>query len=484
MYESFPAPTTQVAIDPGQEPSSMILPERNGPYEFDLPISGSVNPYGPHETAEVAALKYFVSNLGKDLAGRFSDQIWCEIFPRVAQHEPAIWNATVAAGMLDMNLRLEGDVLTPNRNVNVALKHYNKAIQELNTRLASLDSAPCRDVVLLSCLLFSVFECLQNNVGLALKHISGGTKLLMEWTHDAQAGDDEGGMYLDRRVLLPIFLALDSHAVQMRTLDSIGFASMPPINERIRIPESFSTADEANLALSSIFNRMGRWALWIEPCCVEGKRPTAMWMAAEERKLQAGLASWDAAFVFKPEALRRHAAGMLLRVQRTVIQIFFDKARAGPSECAFDESLPLFQKGIEEAEMYTELTAQMDQQHDQSQRSRRVFTTAMDIVMALFVMTTRCRDAKLRRRALAMLKTCNRTEGIWDSQMCSIVAERFIQLEESAALPDGFIPEGARIYEMDVSLEEDGGQVIFKRHVRNQDGTFGDDIVVSSLYMT
>lgn len=107
-----------------------------------------------------------------------------------------------------------------------------------------------------------------------------------------------------------------------------------------------------------------------------------------------------------------------------------------------------------------------------SNTPRPVFTVAMDIVSPLFLISARCRDSNLRRRALAMLKICGRKEGIWDSYLSAKVAEKIIELEESGASQDGHIPESARIYELDVRLgEETGGEITHKKHVQDEDGS-------------
>lgn len=468
VYGIVESQTSQRAGTPNRNSEwtdSAVLPYRN--YRAE-PISGNVSPYSSHEPAEVAALQFFVSNVGKDLAGHFTDEVWCNVFPRIAQHEPVVWHATVAVSMLDTSLRLDKSSDGSSQSVSAALGHYGKAIQELNTRIAAVDGSSCRDVVLISCLLFAVFECLRNDLSQALKHISGGTKLLMEWTNDAESKDKEiVGMYVDRKALLPIYLALDSSAVQMAVVGFRDFTCLPAIISSIS--RSFSTVDEAHVALSSIFNRMGRWAHWTEPCTGVGKPPPASWVAEQQIILQENLDEWDVSFESLSESHRVQSAGLLLRVHRTVMQIFFDKCKSGQGEMEFDKSTAQFEKAVECAEMYLGQTTRTKQTYQHPTRPGRSFTTAMDIVLSLFTITAKCRDSKLRRRALKMLKTCNRKEGIWDSYRCALVAEKIVELEERGADPDGFIPESARVFEMDVHVDDEqhSSTIVHKRNVED-----------------
>jgi hypothetical protein len=147
-------------------------------------------------------------DLGPELAGCFSNQLFCNVLPRVAQREAVIFDSIVAVSMLNTSMKL-------NQSVGPAIRQYDKAIQALNVRLASTGESQRQrqDVILLCCLLFTVFECLQNSFVHALQHIVGGMKLLMEWGADETHDSPDG--YVSRETLQPIYLSLDSQAVQM-----------------------------------------------------------------------------------------------------------------------------------------------------------------------------------------------------------------------------------------------------------------------------
>lgn len=168
----------------------------------------SVSCYGTWSVEEVSAIKSFVVDLGPELAGCFSNYLFCNVLPRVAQREPVIANAMVALSTLNTSMRLH-------QSAGPAIIQYNKAIQALNVRLGSTGESQRQreDVILLCCLLFTFFECLQNSVVNALHHIVGGMKLLMEWGSDERDGSPDG--YVDRTILQPIYMSLDSQAVQL-----------------------------------------------------------------------------------------------------------------------------------------------------------------------------------------------------------------------------------------------------------------------------
>ena len=222
--------------------------------------------------------------------------------------------------------------------------------------------------------------------------------------------------------------------------------------------------------LSQIFNRMSRWAFWVEPMTGLGTKPDEKWMSMEKHQLQIEMAAWDAAF--KPLAHLLDSAGLLLLIHRRVMQVYFDKTCDGPDETEWDKHMPRFEEAVQHAEAYMQATLGQAAENTGSNLGQRrpVFTVALDIVMPLFLCAARCRHLNTRRRALRLLKASRRKEGIWDSSAVASVCEKVIELEEAAASPDGTIPEHARIYEMDLRLrEETGGSITYKRRLRDGD---------------
>jgi hypothetical protein len=62
------------------------------------------------------------------------------------------------------------------------------------------------------------------------------------------------------------------------------------------------------------------------------------------------------------------------------------------------------------------------------------------------------------------------------------VCEKVIEIEEQEALPDGTIPEHARIFEMDLRLhEEKGGHMTYKRRWRSEDGSESIEAIQENL---
>jgi hypothetical protein len=171
------------------------------------------------------------------------------------------------------------------------------------------------------------------------------------------------------------------------------FSGLPAIDQSQGSQRaSFETVEQAHFMLSHIFNRVSRWAYWVEPTTGIGPKPDEKWMSTEQQQLQMLLTAWDAAF--NPLVHSLDSAGLLLLVHRKVLQVFFDKACDGPDEMEWDKYTPQFQEAVQHAEAYMQATlgpVAENAGHGSSQR-RPVFTVALDIVLPLFLCSARCRD--------------------------------------------------------------------------------------------
>ena len=72
-----------------------------------------------------------------------------------------------------------------------------------------------------------------------------------------------------------------------------------------------------------------------------------------------------------------------------------------------------------------------------AQPHRLLFSLDMGIVGPLFDVATRCRDPVIRRKAVAILRSACRQEGVFNSYLSAIVAEHVIQIEENAVSGGG-----------------------------------------------
>lgn len=91
------------------------------------------------------------------------------------------------------------------------------------------------------------------------------------------------------------------------------------------------------------------------------------------------------------------------------------------------------------------------------------FSADLGIVPPLFVVATKCREPRLRRQAIQLLRSSARREGMWDSELAAKIGRWVMQIEESDAalsptwdetvLPMKPIPEEKRVMVKSVDFD-------------------------------
>ena len=106
-----------------------------------------------------------------------------------------------------------------------------------------------------------------------------------------------------------------------------------------------------------------------------------------------------------------------------------------------------------------------------SSSNNPIFFMDVSIVSPLFSIAHRCRDPIIRRRAIALLYSAPRQEGLWHSVITARVAERIMNVEETGlgeVKSSDDIPEENRIADIDVQFDLQGrkGYLKFSRRQR------------------
>lgn len=91
------------------------------------------------------------------------------------------------------------------------------------------------------------------------------------------------------------------------------------------------------------------------------------------------------------------------------------------------------------------------------------FSADLGIVPPLFVVATKCREPRLRRQAIQLLRSSARREGMWDSELAANIGHWVMQIEESdttlsphwdeTVLPMKPIPEEKRVMVKSVDFD-------------------------------
>lgn len=79
-----------------------------------------------------------------------------------------------------------------------------------------------------------------------------------------------------------------------------------------------------------------------------------------------------------------------------------------------------------------------------------LFHTGLGILPILFSTITKCRDPKIRNRALRLMQSRHVQEGLWNSTLTAKVAGRVIELEEAHLAP--LSPQNMPTSDIDITV--------------------------------
>ncbi|KAL8722640.1 MAG: hypothetical protein Q9181_007443 [Wetmoreana brouardii] len=347
-----------------------------------------------------------------------------------------------------------------------ALQQYNKAIQHLvkGARKPSLDTS------LVACALFACFEFLQGHHVSALSHIRSGTRILSQENEDEYgrvSANDSYQLCIGIETLDVVFARLNAQEVQL-------LGSRPMRLPRARknahpgfcseIPSEFKSLEEARNNLDYLWNVGIRGAPDLETINqlrIGDESPEQRTKYDRGRKrCKATFLQWSNTFqrfleknVANMESRALQGAMVLkINISNALLELDVDPFSPLHDQTCWDQYLPMYEELVDLATAVTDAQKSQDQELGQ----RPIFQADQSIIGPLFTIAHKCRDPFLRRRAIALLYSAPRQEGVWDSILTARVSERIMHMEE-----DGLeevkccadVPDRVRISDIQVSID-------------------------------
>jgi len=121
----------------------------------------------------------------------------------------------------------------------------------------------------------------------------------------------------------------------------------------------------------------------------------------------------------------------ILKVQKILMGITLgvSQARAMVDECIWD----LYTAEFEELTKVAEAVIVV-RENGKGGKVGRVLCLDVGIVLPLFYVATRCRNRKIRWKAVELMRRTERQEGLWNSILFAKAAERCIEIEEEGLM--------------------------------------------------
>ncbi|PWY76101.1 hypothetical protein BO94DRAFT_627174 [Aspergillus sclerotioniger CBS 115572] len=402
------------------------------------------------DSGEKENFYFFRSITTSTLAGFFDFGFWSYRLLQDSHRYPALWHGmTALAGVhreyVDPSASLTRPRMGDTRNVQFALKQFNKSIQSLLNQLSG-ETLTIRDkiAVLATCVLYICISCLQGRQPQAFMHIQNGLKLFHQWGLQSslvRSPED----WLGAEMLLLIFMRLDS---QVRPYLAMQDLSSGWIENRLVASSSerpFATLLDAYISLEEVFNDVMRFYLDYYKTQAPNVGPVSP--DAKEVYLRQ-VREWDARLAtllrMSPEYLQETAMD-LLSIRRKFIEVLLalDRSRG---ELAHDVLLSDYVIMVDTVARILG-SGQMDTRDDhrsvKEQQKHPTFSLETGIVEPLFWVGTRCREPLLRRRALDLMRRYPRREGICEGMLASYIVEKVIEIEENGCPQASANPESA-----------------------------------------
>lgn len=432
-------------------------------------------------SSELDALRFFQTRTIARLSGYFPSDMWNRYVLQLSLLEPSIYYATSALGRLHRWYAYEEEeepassLGSPNPDAFI-FRQYNKAIHHL---VHPTTRPPSKCVVLVACYVLSSVEALYGDYRSSFQHVSNGIRLLCEHDSTTTSTTSHSRTYPPppppppptyrstgslrhsseetaiEESLLIHFSHLDLQAStfhpewvpSMQRQDPSGLS---PVDDDLTdsITISISSLEEARTLLTSALLRVMAYKRHGEKILAKNQQ-TADHVDIVDVRSRLGrylrqwsnaVETWLAAQQTKSEPESEGSPGVLcLRILHLTACIILAVPRSA-DEIMYDSLLDQFQRIVDLASALVSLQQKKnddDDHGDDHPRHHMEYSHEVGIIPALYLTGTKCRDPTIRRRALSLLTSCRRKEGVWDSRAAAKIVSRVIALEEKEEEGDG-----------------------------------------------
>ena len=380
-------------------------------------------------------LEFYQTSVASKISGYFDGVFWSRLILQLSHLEPCINHAITALSSMYEQFETSSNSSPPYsaKGDEPTLESYNAAIKSLSVKMNS--NTQSVTVPLVACLLFICLEFMRRDIDAAMRHIHSGCAILQTRTQRLNQGwrmprsnrdpDSPSGEVIEE-IVVAIFERLCMlSGLFFRPVSPGQTHSTETANEDQLMRAYFSDFSEARNALNV---RIAPALDFVRVTCEVKYDPVAVARYHEKQNtLIASLNQWRWAFedwFSKRGKLTKDeiVAANLLRLQHGASHIHLSTC-LNVKESAFDDYTDNFNELVN-------LAASVLAANEDSQEHKSSFSFEMVTIPPLFLVSVKCRHPITRRRAISLLLSSPRREGLWDAYRAGRVAERILIHEE------------------------------------------------------
>lgn len=393
---------------------------------------------------ERRSFDYFRHQVVYDISGFFELAFWNHFVLQASHSEPCVRHALLALSALHESYEVASSSVTTteaNPLKTLALKEYTKAIGLLANNISS--QQPPLQTILVSCIVFIWIEFVQDNLGIALSHLRSGLKLLSEpKTPTLLCRVDRSITQLLTRLHTQV--TIHGHS----TFDHSPNSALTSSTLQNVHPVAFRDLLEARGHLDNELTNIFRFHRQIEdPEFVQFRihhhpYPSPLSLEKTRESLLHSLQHWQGVFqrMFTGPCEagdKRQIIAMAQLEVQSLLAVNSLQTLFTTSQMIYDEFWPDLKRMLSLAESLVQST------------KKKYFVYSFDtgVIVVLLYLVLKCRDIKIRSKAIDLLKQAPVREGMWERESVLEFAKWKVQKEEVYRKhPTDQLPNHARIY--------------------------------------
>jgi hypothetical protein len=363
-------------------------------------------------------------------------RFWDRILLQACHRTDAVKHAVLALSFWHQSFDLSAlNGSDPCRSRHYADVNYHIGLEHAQT-LLNTSSGDDVDLVLIACVVFALYEAVRGDHLASQEHVNNGRAIIAQYSGKISAP------------MIEMFTRMDLSFWDQTPPNPHGtLEDMLDRNTSLATWE-FQKLSEAKTALFDL----AHWLMIARIDHLDDAVDEEIYMkcVAERVKCLNVLQTWKERFDSFVQQTDLASSELIVLHLEMMFNMGYILTQADPraSETQYDAFHPHFEAVISCGERIVERLVEEPPQ-------QAGFSYEAGYVMILFSAVVRCREPQLRRRAVQVLRTLSRREGLWDSKSAAAIAERVIWYEEdklgevnSAA----DVPESNRLLLMDIEL--------------------------------